>query len=119
VKDHPKALTVDGFLKELDPERRKLVEKLRALVKRTAPEAEETIKWGNITYILDGKNLNWFIAYKDHIDFGFFQGASLKSDRLEGTGKGLRHIKVRELSDIDDREFSRLLSDAVKLAKQN
>lgn len=110
-----KADTVEGILQKLGPNEKGKVEKLRSIVKRTFPNAVETIKWGNITYLLDGKNLAWLIAYRDHIDLGFFKGAMLKSKRLEGTGKGLRHIKVRDETDIDESEFSRLLRDAAKI----
>ncbi|MDA4128644.1 MAG: DUF1801 domain-containing protein [Thaumarchaeota archaeon] len=111
----PKAKTVDGILQKLDTKNRKLTEQLRALTKKTLPKAVETVKWGNITYLVAGKNISWLIAYKDHMDFGFFVGTKLKSNRLEGSGKGLRHIKVQSDDDIDEKEFSRLLLDAVKL----
>ena len=117
MEGHAKAKTVDAIVKLLDPQRRDLAEKLRALVKKTLPDAVETVKWGNVTYLLNGKNLSWLIVYKDHIDLGFFMGAKLRSKRLEGTGKGLRHIKVRTLADIDESEFARLLKDAENLAQ--
>lgn len=77
----------------------------------------ETIKWGNPTYISNGKNIAWILNYKDHVDLGFFMGAKLHSDLLEGTGKGLRHIKVRRPDDIKEEEFTRLLKDAAKLVQ--
>jgi hypothetical protein len=45
-------------------------------------------------------------------------GSQLKSKRLEGTGKGFRHIKVRSKSDIGAKEFGRLLRSAAALTKQ-
>jgi hypothetical protein len=115
MEDHAKAKTVSGIISKLDPEKRKIVEKLRVLVKKALPHSEEIVKWGNITYLVEGKNISWIIMYKDHLDFGFFKGAQLKSNRLEGTGKGLRHIKVRGESDIDGPEFTRLLKEAANL----
>ncbi len=117
MEGRAKAKTVEGIVIQLDPQRRELTEKLRALVRETMPEAVETVKWGNVTYLLKGKNLSWLIMYKDHVDLGFFQGAGLKSKRLEGTGKGLRHIKVRTPADIDETEFARLLRDARSLVE--
>lgn len=111
-----KAKTVEGILKTLGPKEKEITQKLRGIVKNALPDAVETVRWGNITYRLDGKNVSWLIAYKDHIDFGFFKGALLKSDRLEGTGKGLRHIKARTQADIDEVEFTRLLKEAAKIA---
>jgi hypothetical protein len=106
---------VDSIVKQLKPDQKKIAEKFRSIVKETLPDAVETVKWGNIMYVYNGQNLSWFLFYKDHADFGFFKGAQLKSKFLEGTGKGLRHIKVRSLEGIDEAEFSRLLKDASKL----
>ena len=49
------------------------------------------------------------------MNFGFFRGAELSSKLLEGTGKGLRHIKIKTGKDIDEAEIARLLKDAAKL----
>ena len=106
---------VDQLLKTYDPHVRELAQKLRRLVKKTLPGAAETVKWGIPVYILDGKNLAWIVGYKDHADLGFFVGAKLDSKLLEGTGKGIRHIKVRNEDDIKEAEFVRLLKEAAKL----
>ena len=106
---------VDQLLKKYDPHVRELAQKLRRLVKKTLPAATETVKWGNTVYLLDGKNLAWIVGYKDHADLGFFAGARLDSKLLEGTGKGIRHIKVRNEDDIKEDEFVRLLKEAAKL----
>ena len=116
LEDRNKGKTVQAIMDGFDPKRREMAEALRALIKKTLPPVVETVKWGNITYLLSGKNLAWIIAYRDHLDFGFFRGAQLKSKRLEGTGKGLRHIKVRVMDEIDEKEFSRLIKDAGKIA---
>jgi len=110
-----KGESVELILKSLDPQRKGIAERLRSLVKKTLPDSVETVKWGNITYLLNGKNLAWILFYRDHVDFGFFMGAKLNSELLVGTGKGLRHIKVRSQSDIKESEFARLLKDASRL----
>lgn len=110
-----KGKDVETYVKSLNPPMRELTEKLRTIIKKTLPDATETIKWGNPTYTIGGKNVAWILNYKDHVDFGFFMGAKLKSKLLEGTGKGLRHIKVRTEKDIKEEEFARLLKDAAKM----
>jgi hypothetical protein len=49
-----------------------------------------------------------------YVQFGFFNGSSLKDPRglLEGKGKYVRHIKVRNRSAIDERAFAALLQQA-------
>ncbi len=109
------AKDANSILRQLKPGQRKIAEEFRSIVKKTLPDTVETVKWGNIVHLYNGQNLSWFLFYKDHADFGFFRGAELRSKLLEGTGKGLRHIKVRSMKDIDGAEFSRLLRDASKL----
>ena len=75
----------------------------------------ETIKWGNITYILGEDKLSWILIFGDHVDYGFFRGAELTSQILEGTGKGLRHIRINDDKSVDEKEILRLLKEAAQL----
>jgi len=110
-----KGKSVEAIIRKLDPAKKELAENLRSLVKSTLPDVIETVKWGNITYMLNDKNLVWLLFYKDHVDFGFFNGARLDSKLLEGTGKGLRHIKIKTSPDINKPEFRRLMKDAARM----
>lgn len=105
------------MLQGLDPRLKELAQRVREVVKNAIPEVEERVKWGNPTYIVDGKNVASIIHFSDHVNLGFFLGAKLKSKRLEGTGKDLRHIKVKVVEDIDTKEFTRLLKEAAVLVK--
>ncbi len=110
-------MTVDQFMKAVDPKRRELAQEIRRIVRETLPEAQELVKWDKPTYLLNGANVAWIMVYGDHVNLGFFQGAKLKSKRLEGTGKGLRHVKVWRREDVDTKEFSRLLKEAAEMAR--
>ena len=112
-----KARTIDAIIANLDPTQKEIANKLRTLIKRTLPKAVETVKWGNITYLINAQNLVWLLFYRDHVNLGFFMGAKLKSQRLEGTGIRLRHVKIADPKEIDTKEFTRLLRDAAKLLK--
>ena len=115
MQDRHKGESVDAILESLDPSWRKIADRLRRLTKKTLPGVVETVKWGNVTFQMNGENLSWILAYRDHLDYGFFKGALLRSELLEGTGKRLRHIKVRSGADVDERELARLIRDAAKL----
>jgi hypothetical protein len=54
------------------------------------------------------------------VQFGFVMGSSLKDPRglLEGTGRSVRHIKVRAAADIDRPAFAALLKQAMHLRRQ-
>jgi Domain of unknown function (DU1801) len=54
----------------------------------------------------------------DHVNLGFFRGAELDDSNglLEGTGKGMRHVKIRIPGDIKRRELAIILKQAAGLA---
>jgi hypothetical protein len=110
---------VDELLAKTSPKTRSLVQHLRRVVRKSLPEVTELVKWGNPTYVVGGKNVAWILLYKDHVDLGFFQGARMQSKRLEGTGKGLRHVKVYNVEDVDEDEFAALLKQAAVLAQRS
>lgn len=53
-------------------------------------------------------------AFSAHVNVGFFQGAELEDpDRLlEGTGKFMRHVKLRPGEPIDEAALERLIRAA-------
>ncbi len=109
-----KGKSLQEILGKLNLEQKEIVEKLRFLTKAALPNVVETIKWGNITYLLGDENLSWILIFGDHVDYGFFRGAELTSQILEGTGKGLRHIRINDKS-FDVKEILRLLKEAAQL----
>jgi hypothetical protein len=113
-----KGKTVEEIVDSLDPEQKEIIAKLRSLVKGVFPEIVETVKWGNTTFLMGEENLAWIIIYRDHVDFGFFRGAELESKLLEGTGKSLRHIKIRSSNEVGEKELAGLLKRATELEKR-
>jgi hypothetical protein len=53
-------------------------------------------------------------AFKDHVNVGFFRGAELEDPAglLEGTGKCMRHVKLRPNGDIDSVALLELIEMA-------
>jgi len=66
MDDTKKPATIDEYLEGIPQEMRDALEKLRALIKKTAPQAEEGIGWGMPLFKLNGKNLVGFAAFKEH-----------------------------------------------------
>jgi uncharacterized protein DUF1801 len=52
--------------------------------------------------------------FAKHVNLGFHHGADLKDDRgmLEGSGKAMRHIKLRALAELDQPELRVYLRQA-------
>lgn len=62
------AVTIDEYIAEFPKDVQKLLETVRATIKKAAPEAEETIKYAIPTFVLSG-NLVHFGGFKNHIGF--------------------------------------------------
>jgi len=59
---------IDKYIAGFPKETQKLLEQLRATIRKAAPEAKETIKYAIPTFTLNG-NLVHFAAFKNHIGF--------------------------------------------------
>ncbi|PKL67144.1 MAG: hypothetical protein CVV28_06980 [Methanobacteriales archaeon HGW-Methanobacteriales-1] len=60
--------TIDEYIAEFPEEMQDILEKIRKVIQKAAPEAEEAISYGMPTFKLHG-NLVHFAAYKNHIGF--------------------------------------------------
>ena len=58
--------TIDDYISGFPTEIQKILEQIRATVKKAAPDSVEAIKYSMPTFILKG-NLIHFAAYKNHI----------------------------------------------------
>jgi len=65
--------TIDDYIAGFPEEVRVLLEKIRATIRKAAPRAEEAVKYGMPTFVLEG-NLIHFAGYKNHI--GLYPGAT-------------------------------------------
>ena len=107
---------VDSYFKQQPPEKRVLLEKLRALVAKGVAGADASIKWGVPFYQLKGKNVCSLAAFKEHVGINFFASPDVLVDpgkKLEGGGKTMRMLKVRRAEDIDSASILRWLKATV------
>ena len=108
---------VDAYVQRRNPKLKLVADAVRALVRKAAPQSCENINpWGIPTFEGNGPFCYLMIG-KNHITFGFPRGASLQDSAklLEGTGKNLRHVKLREVSDVHDANLRQLIVEAKAL----
>ena len=60
--------TIDEYIGAFAPEVQDLLNEIRQTVKQAAPDADETIKYGMPTFVLNG-SLAYFAVFKNHIGF--------------------------------------------------
>ncbi len=104
----------DEYLKAQSPKNQEIIRALRKFVKRIEPKLSEAVKWGNGCWIGNAGPVAYVYSDSEYVQFGFFNGSSLKDGKglLEGKGQYVRHIKVRKRSAIDEPAFSALLRQA-------
>jgi len=104
----------DEYLKDQSPKNQAIIRALRRFVKRVQPGLDEAVKWGNGCWLGRDGPVAYVYSATGYVQFGFFRGSSLKDPKglLEGSGRYVRHTKVRTSSGIDERAFAALLRQA-------
>lgn len=91
-----------------------IAESLLALFRKHGPELGEDIKYGGIVFLKEGKIIGGIYSYKDHLSVEFSRGAQFDDPdaRLEGSGKHRRHLKFRELEDVQGQDAEAFIEQA-------
>ena len=91
--------TIDDYIADFPDDVQVLLEKVRATIKKSAPEAGEAVKYGIPTFVLNG-NLIHFGGYEKHI--GLYPG-SKPIEKFEEELKGYETSKGTVRFPIDKR----------------
>lgn len=68
MKMQTSARNIDEYIADFPNDVQKILKKVRKTIKDAAPDAEEAIKYGIPTFVLNG-NLVHFGGYKEHLGF--------------------------------------------------
>ncbi len=60
---------IDDYIAGFPKDVQTILEQVRGTVKEAAPDAKETIKYAMPTFTVNGSNLVYFAAFKNHIGF--------------------------------------------------
>ena len=107
----------NSYVKRESPALQKLARGLRSLVKASVPGTKTTVNsWGIPTFETDVPFCFYMIG-KKHVTFGFHYGTSLHDPErlLEGTGKNIRHVKLRTPQDLEQKGLKELVIAAARL----
>jgi hypothetical protein len=85
-------------------------------IRAQGPDVRELLHDGHPTACVDGIALAYVDAFKDHINVGFFLGSTINDPAgiLEGTGRYMRHVKVRPAETDKDAALFDVISRAYK-----
>jgi len=114
------------FLHPYDSNIQELTIELRNFITDLIPEANELI-WDNynavaIAYSKSEKLKDAFChiaVYSKHVNFGFNRGAELSGSeiKLEGKGKLIRHLKVKDIESFPKNELKKMIQEAVGISE--
>ena len=93
----------------------------RALVKKSVAGCEEYVNpWKIPSFDYHGPLCGYMVG-KEHVTFILVRGAMLPDPGklLEGTGKSVRHVKLRSVEDVKRPGVKKLIMEAAKRNKKN
>ena len=102
---------VQAFLaqaKEVSNERFEIISTIREAFLASHLGFVEGFKYGGPTYNRSGELIGGIYSYKEHVSIEFSHGATFSDPQgaLEGNGKNRRHIKIKQLSDIESKHIA-------------
>ncbi len=108
---------VRAWLEHLPSEKKPTVETLRRLIGLVAPEAHEIIYHDALGYGPTESGFDRIVyvtVFETHVNLGFFFGGFLPDPEglLVGSGKRMRHLKIRSLQEAEHPALTRLLAQA-------
>ena len=79
-------------------------------------DVRELLHDGHPTACVTDAAFGYVNAFRAHVNVGFFRGAEIADpDRLlEGTGKLMRHVKLRPQRDVDAEALRKLIETAYR-----
>ncbi|HEY7030200.1 MAG TPA: DUF1801 domain-containing protein [Thermomicrobiales bacterium] len=112
---------IESFIEVQAPSVQPVVRRLREVVKTTLPELNEYFDGHGVIRYGRGSGMRDWVCYisghRAHANLGFARGASLPDPEglIEGTGKNLRHVKVRLVEDAERAGLRGLLEAAGRI----
>ena len=99
-----------GHAGELGVIARRWLEVMRAC----GDDVRELLHDGHPTACIGDAAFGYVNAFRDHVNVGFFRGAEIADPAglLEGTGRFMRHVKLRPERDVDAAALRQLIATA-------
>jgi hypothetical protein len=103
--------TIDAWLRGQPDELRPFAQKWFARMRQCGDDVRELIHDGCPVACVADAPFGYVNVFRDHVNVGFFRGATLDDPAalLEGTGKRMRHVKLKPGVEIDDVALGELI----------
>ena len=111
VKQDP---AIDVWMREHSGELGAIAQRWFEVMRHCGDDVRELLHDGHPTACVGDAAFGYVNAFKDHVNVGFFRGAEIADPEglLEGTGKFMRHVKLRPAADVDGAALTKLIETA-------
>jgi hypothetical protein len=118
-----KSVDLEREFPKLQPHVLEIALELQNLILRIFPAAEVTFDGENVGFGLGSgyKGLVFVISpFRTHVNLGVVSGAILEAlvGLLQGTGKVHRHVKLKQIEQVQDPELEELMLRALQAAQK-
>lgn len=105
---------VEGWMEEHAGELGTIARRWFQVMRECGDDVRELLHDGHPTACAGDAAFGYVNAFKAHVNVGFFRGAEIADPRslLEGTGKYMRHVKLRPGDDVDAKALKALIETA-------
>jgi hypothetical protein len=109
-----RARAIDAWFDEQPDDLGALARRWFARMRACGTDVRELIHDGCPMACVDDAPFGYVDAFTAHVNVGFFQGASLRDPArlLQGTGRFMRHVKLRPGADVDTASLEALIATA-------
>jgi hypothetical protein len=107
----PHDAAVDDWLADCSGELGALARHWFEVIRASGDDVRELLHDGHPTACVGDAAFAYVNAFRAHVNVGFFRGAELSDPErlLEGTGRFMRHVKLRPGGEIDAAALARMI----------
>ncbi len=105
---------IDAWMKTHASELGGVAKRWFEVMRKCGPDVRELLHDGHPTACVGDAAFAYVNAFRAHVNVGFFRGAELADPAglLEGTGRFMRHVKLRPGAGLDAAALAKLIETA-------
>ena len=117
VKEDP---AIENWMHEHSGELGTIAQRWFTALRDCGDDVRELLHDGHPTVCVGDAAFAYVNAFKAHVNVGFFRGAEVADPErlLEGTGRFMRHVKLRPDRDVDAAALMKLIEAAYARVKE-
>ncbi len=105
---------VSQYITSRPSSQQSILQALRSLILSINGDVKELYKWSRPVYCIN-KDFCYLQANKNYVTLGFFEFEKVKTNKhlIEGTGKSMRHVKLKSEAEIKEFQLKKMLIEVL------